>query len=111
MSTFTTTTYNTEGLIAGMFITDQKKMAADTYYRGMPLEYDTDNDRLKALDTGNIAGIWLEDERTLTANQYGTVIIWGELNERGIVDSSGDEYTITEDIRQAWRALGFFLKR
>ncbi len=34
------TTYNTESLIGGEIRTDQAELAADTYYKGMPLQYD-----------------------------------------------------------------------
>lgn len=110
------TTYNTEELIAGKIETQQVKLAADTYYRGMPLEYDAANDRYKYLASGSIAGIFLEDDDegtgvAKTANAWGSIIFGGDVYEGGIVDDSGDAYTITEDIIAAWRAEGFFIKR
>jgi hypothetical protein len=108
------TEYLTENLIAGPCNTQQVKFAADTYYRGMPLEYDADNDRYQYYGTSTsiIAGIFLEDEsRAISANGYGSIIKGGEVYEGGIVDDSGDAYTITEDIIDAWAKLGIYIKR
>ena len=69
------TTYNTEDLIGGMYITQTGKFAADTYYRGMLLEYDSGNDRYQYLNTGDLAGIYLgEDSTVLTADDRDTMI-------------------------------------
>lgn len=105
------TQFETENLIAGEIRTQQVKLAADTYYRGMPLEYDADNDRYQYLNQGSIAGIWLEEERTLTANEWGSIIVGGEILGRGIVTDADAEYTITEDLIAAWAVRGFYVKR
>ena len=108
------TTYNTEKLIAGDIHTQQVKFAADTYYRGMPLEYDAANDRYKYLSTGDIAGFFLDDDddgMALSANEWGSIIAGGAVNEEGIVDDSGDALTISEDQIAAWAARGFYVKR
>lgn len=103
--------YPTETLIAGEVITKQMKLAADTYYKGMPLEYDSLNDRYKYLAGGTLAGFFSEDEsRTVSANGYGGVILWGELKETGIVDDSNVAYTVTHALIATWAALGFFVK-
>jgi hypothetical protein len=108
----TTVTYPTENLIAGPIQTQQSKLAADTYYRGMILEYDADNDRYKAwTGAAGVIGIWLEEERDLEDNDYGSIIVGGEVFERGLTDSSGNAYTITEDIIAAFQAVGFYIKR
>ena len=109
-------TYRTDTLIAGKVQTDQAKLAADTYYRGMPLEYDSDNDRYKYLDTGDISAIYLgpddaDDGTAKTANQYDSLIVGGEIMEGGIVTDADEAYTITEDIIAAWNVRGFFIKR
>lgn len=106
------TEYNSEILVGGEIKTQQVKLAADTYYRGMPLEYDAANDRYQYLASGDLAGFWLEDEsRAVTVDTWSTMISWGEIQENGIVDDSGDAYTVTEDLIATWRALGFFIKR
>jgi len=109
-------TYKTDNLIAGKIQTQQVKFAADTYFRGMPLEYDTDNDRYKYLDTGDVNGIYLgpidaDDGTAKTANQYDSIISGGEIYEGGIVDDSGDALTITEDIIAAWAVRGFYISK
>lgn len=113
-----TTNYVTENLIAGPIQSQQVKFAADTYYRGMPLEYDAANDRYVYYGTSTsiIAGIFLEDDDdgtgvAKTANAWGSIIKGGDISENGIVDDSGDAYTITEDIIDAWSKLGFYIKR
>lgn len=103
-------TYLTENLIAGKIITDQVPLAADTYYPGMRLEYDADNDRYKAFAT-NCDAIYAAEEDTKAAGDVGSVIVWGEVYEGGLVDDSGDALTVTEDIRAAMRLRGFFVKR
>lgn len=106
------TQFETENLIAGPIQTQQVKLVADTYYRGMPLEYDADNDRYKYLTANtSMAAIWLDEERTLESNEYGSVIMGGEVLGRGIVDDAGDAYTITEDLIAAWAVRGFYVKR
>lgn len=112
MATSETTEFLTENLIAGEIKTQQVKMAADTYYRGMPLEYDSGNDRYQYLASGDLAGFWLEETRTLEANEWGSIIVNGsEVLGRGIVTDGNVAYTITEDLRAAWAALGFLVKR
>ena len=79
------TQYETENLICGNVQTQQVKFAADTYYRGMPLEYDSGNDRYQYLNTGDIAGIFLGDETTLVNDDYDCIINGGEIYEGGLV--------------------------
>lgn len=105
------TNYVTNNLIAGDIKTQQVKFAAASYKRGMALEYDTNNDRYTVLSSGNIAGIFLGEDRTLVDNDYDSIIIGGEVYAGGILNSAGTELTITEDIIAAWAALGFYIKR
>ena len=94
------------------FITDQKPLAADTYYPGMLLEYDATNDVMIALATdANLAGIYIGPERTLTGAGQGGVCIAGDIDPAGLVDDSNDALTITEDQRQVYRNRGFYIKR
>ena len=112
MSVPTSTTYNEENLIAGPIETQQVAFAADTYYRGMPLEYDSDNDRYKYLASGTIAGFFLEDEsRAISADGYGSAIVGGDVYEGGIVDDSNDTYTVTEDLIATAAGVGIYIKR
>ncbi len=110
--------YITEKLIAGEIITDQVALAADTYYKGMILTYDANNDRYKynaapaATDT---VAIYLGDGsgegRVLASTGYGSVIICGEVFEGGIVTDANAAFTVTEDIRAACNAVGIYIKR
>ena len=105
-------TYITENLVAGEIRTQQVKMAADTYYKGMPLEYDSGNDRYQYLASGTMAGFFLEDEsRAVAANGWASIIVGGEVSENGIVTDANAAYTMTEDLRAAWAAEGFYVKR
>ena len=105
-------TYITENLIGGEITTQQVKFAADTYYKGMPVEYDSGNDRYKYLASGSLAGFFLEDEsRAISADGWGSIINGGEIMEGGVVDDSNAAYTLTEDLIAAWSALGFKIKR
>ncbi len=106
------TTYNTEELIAGDIKTQVVKFAADTYYRGMPVKYDSDNDRYEYDATAaDLAGIFLEGEREIAANGWGTIITGGEIYQGGIVDDSNDALTIDEDFIAAVAPRGFYIRR
>jgi hypothetical protein len=112
------TNYVTENLVAGPIQTQQVKFAADTYYRGMPLEYDAANDRYRYYGTSTsvLHGFFFEpdDDGTGVAkvdNEYGSIIAGGEIYEGGIVDNAGDAYTITEDMIAGASILGFYIKR
>ena len=104
--------YNSETLIGGEIKTQQVKFAADTYYNGMPLEYDATNDRYLTLTTGDIAGIFLEKrERTLSNNEYGSIIIGGEIMGSGLVTDTNTALTVTDDMIADWAARGFYIKK
>jgi hypothetical protein len=105
-------TYNTENLIAGAIQTQQVKFAADTYYRGMPLEYDAGNDRWKYYTAdAKFAAVFLGEEVTLTDNEYDAIIIGGAVSEVGLVDNSNAALTVTEDMIAAAAANGIYIKR
>ena len=108
-------TYNTESLIAGAIQTDQATLAADTYYKGMPLKYTADSDYWEYDSTCTGGAIYLGSSvaasRTLSVSGYDTIIVGGEVMEGGIVDDSGDALTITEDMIAAMGKLGVYIKR
>jgi hypothetical protein len=108
-----TTTYNVDDLIAGDIITDQVKVLADTYYRGMPLKYNTGTDRYEYSATaGEVVAVWLEDERIVAANDSrGSVILGGEVNGEGLVNDSGAKLTVTDAIRARAAQVGLYIKR
>ena len=109
------TTYNTENLIAGDVKTDQARLAADTYYRGMPLAYTDDSGDgyyEYSATVADIRAFFMEPEtRTLSAAGFGSVIVGGDIYEGGIVDSSGDALTITDDFIATAAEHGFYIKR
>ena len=107
------TTYLTEELIAGDIKTDQVNLAADTYYRGMPLKYTAASDYYEySAVAGEIQAIFMEDEsRTLASAGYGSVIVGGDVYEGGFVDDSGDALTLDDDYIAAAASNGFYIKR
>lgn len=108
-----TATYKTEDLIGGEIKTDQVKVLADTYYRGMTLKYNSSTDRYEySAVAGEIAAVWLEETRVVGTNDLrGSVIVGGEINAAGIVDNSGDAQTITDEIISKSAPNGFYIKR
>lgn len=107
------TDYITEDLIAGEVETDQVKLKADTYYRGMPLKYNDGSDYYEYDITGStLSAIFLEDEsRTLSTAGYGSVILGGKIYEGGLVDDSGDTLSVDDDFIAAVAPRGFYIKR
>lgn len=105
------TSYETNDLIAGPVETDQVAFAAGTYYRGQALEYAAGTGYFQNLSSGNMAGIFLGEETTLAAGDYDSVARGGDFYEEGVVDGNGDQLTITETMREAWAARGFYVKR
>lgn len=109
------TDYNTESLIGGKYFTAQEPLAADTYYKGMPLKanasgyYEYDSTVLSTV------AIYLGDGESSevigTNADRSTVITFGEIQEAGIVDDSGDAITITQAMRVACAANGLYIKR
>ena len=114
-----TVTYNTENLIAGNLITDQAPLAADTYYRGMPLTYNSSShvyeyDAAPAV-TDTVAvylGNGIGATRVLSAPGVDTIAIAGsELMEGGLVTDVNAAYTVTEDLRAIFAESGIIIKR
>jgi len=98
-------------LQAGWISTRKALLAADTYFVGMLLEYNTTNDNLEILSTGLLAGIYNgEDGRILGAEGTSDVIVAGEISESGIVDGAGDALALTADQIEAFRIAGFYMK-
>jgi hypothetical protein len=105
------TTYTTENLIAGKIQTQQVPLAADTYYRGMALEFNSGTGYYEVLSSGSISGIYLGEEATLTAGDFNSVIVGGEVYEGGIVNGSNVALTFTDTILAAWSVRGFYVKK
>ena len=108
-------TYNTETLIAGEIKTDQAPLAADTYYKGMPLKYTAASDYWEYDSTCTGGGFYLGDgksaSRTLSGTGYDTIIVGGDVMEGGIVNDSGTALTVSEDMIAANGKMGLYIKR
>jgi len=105
--------YNGENLIAGRIETNQVPLDAGTYYRGQALAFNTVSHQYCDFEAGNttLSGFYLCDEEVLVDGDVRTVIVGGQINERGIVDAAGAVRTITDTIRAGAALLGFYLKR
>lgn len=114
-----TITYNTENLIAGDLKTDQVPLAADTYYRGMPLTYNSGNNNYEYDATPAVTdtvavylGSGIGASRVLSQPGYDTVAITGsELLESGLVTDTNTAFTVTEDLRAIFAKSGIIIKR
>ena len=108
-------TYNTENLIGGDIKTDQAPLAADTYYRGMPLKYTAASDYYEYDSTCTGGAFYLGDgiasSRVISTTSYDTIIVGGEVMEGGIVNDSGAALTITQDMIAALALVGIYIKR
>jgi len=117
MATSTSVTYLGETLVGGPIVTDQVALAADTYYKGMILTYDADNNNWAydasptVADTG--VAVYLGDgsSRVLAAEGYDAIIKAGELMEGGFVDDSGEVVTLDEDIISILGTFGIHVRR
>ena len=111
------TQFRTELLIAGETRTDVAKLAGGTYYRGNPLVYDAGQYKYSATveaedATAIFLGDGVSDSTTIPLNGgLASILIWGDVFEAGIVNNSGAQLTITENMRVAFRQNGFFVKR
>jgi hypothetical protein len=106
------TTYTVDDLIAGPVITDQVKMAADTYYRGMTLRYNTSTGRYEYnITAGQLNAVYNGPTLSLDADDRGSVIIGGEVNKAGLKNDSGAVQTITDDIIAQAALQGLYIKR
>ena len=109
--------YNDEKLLVGRHETDEVPLAADVYYRGQLLAFNSGTGMYEDMDAnqGTLAGIYLGNAElvpeTLNAGDIRTIIVGGEVNERGLVDNTGAVRTITVANRAAWNILGFYVKR
>ena len=102
-------------LQAGIVTTDQVPLAADTYFNGMELEFDTT--AYKALVTdANVAAIYNGGDangvgRVLAAPGVGDCIMAGEIDETGLVTDANVTKVLTEAQRATRRNRGFYIKR
>lgn len=107
--------YNEELLIAGQIQTDEVPLAADTYYRGQLLAFTAGKYEDLDANQGTLAGIYLgvgdEASEVLVDDDVRTIIVGGQVNERGLLDNTGAVRTITVANRAAWNLLGFYVKR
>ena len=112
MSGVTTFDYSAPvGVAAGLVTTRTVPLAADTYHRGMLLEFDSTAVAYKALDTGTIAGVYNgEDGRVLAAAGYGDIIVAGEVSNDKLVDASGVALTLTETQIATYAQSGIYVK-
>ena len=107
-------TYKTEDLLIGVHHTRQVALDADTYYRGQRLAFNTD----QMCDIANgdtvLCGVYLgigdAASEVLADADVRTVIVGGELNERGVVDSAGAAVVLTEAQKVAYQKLGFYFE-
>jgi hypothetical protein len=106
------TTYIVDDLIAGPVITDEGKMAADTYYRGMTLTYNTSTGYYTYNATaGSINAVYNGPTLALDAADRGSIIIGGEVHKAGLVNDSGAALTVTDDIIAQAALDGLYIKR
>ena len=106
------TTYTVDDLIAGPVITDEGKMAEDTYYRGMPLQYVTQTERYTYSATaGEINAIYAGATETLLADARGVIIIGGEVHKPGLVTDANAALTVTDDMIAQAALSGIYIKR
>ena len=106
------TTYTVDDLIAGPVITDEGKMAADTYYRGMPLNYNTGTGRYTyTAAAGSINAIYAGDTKALSADARGVIIIGGEVHKPGLKTDANAALTVTDDMIAQAALSGIYIKR
>jgi hypothetical protein len=106
--------YNEENLLLGVHHTRQVAMDAGTYYRGQRLAFNTDQMcDIGAGDT-TLCGVFLGDGYTnpvtLLDADVRTVIVGGELQADGVVNSSGAAVVLTEAQKVAYQKLGFYFE-
>jgi len=103
-----TQAYENDPLIAGFVVTrDDVPLAADTYYRGMPLALSTG---VYGYNAANPEVIYNGIERTLGSQGIGSVIVHGEVLAGGLVDDSNAALSVTDAVIQAAQANGIFIK-
>ena len=106
--------YNTEILIAGQnHYTDQVPMVAGQYRRGQALALNVATTMYQAWVPGRIIyAIWLEEDRTVEDDgDYGSVMVGGPFNERGLLNADGDVIEQSVYTRFLNRVYGFYPRR
>jgi len=111
-----TTQYYNNNKVAGEITTDQVPLAADTYFDGMPLKYNSTTHVYEYSEVGSeLAGIIMldpqVDSRVLSAAGFGTIIKGGKVFVDCLVDGDGDPLTIDEDFIAATALNGFYFER
>lgn len=110
MSSITTVDYLGDNLIAGEVVTREgAPLAADTYYRGMPLKMNVGGTAYEYTATVPEV-IYNGPERTLSGAGIGSIIVAGEVDSRGIVDDSGDALTVTQAMITNAKKYGLIIK-
>lgn len=106
--------YKTESLLLGVHHTRQVAMDAGTYYRGQRLALNTDQMCDIAAGDTALCGVFLgdgyTDPVTLVDGDVRTVIVGGELQAAGVVDSAGAAVVLTEAEKVAYQKLGFYFE-
>lgn len=106
--------YKTENLLLGVHHTRQVAMDAGTYYRGQRLAFNTDQMCDIGAGDATLCGVYLGDgydaSETLVDADVRTVIVGGELQAAGVVDSAGVAVTLTEAQKVAYQKLGFYFE-
>jgi len=106
------TTYIVDDLIAGPVITDEGKMAADTYYRGMTLTYNTSTKRYTYnVTAGSVNAVYNGPTLALDADDRGSVIIGGEVHKAGLVNDSNAALTVDDETIARAALVGLYIKR
>jgi len=101
--------YTAERPLAGNLVTKKLLCQIDTYYVGMPLDYDTSPDDYKYSATV-IKAIAYENI-TLAAQGYVLCLVSGsEFPSADIVDDSDDALTVTADMEESARSNGIILR-
>jgi len=106
--------YNIEILIGGtIFYTDQVPMVAGSYRRGQALVLDNADEAYEAWAPGGaIEAIWLEEDRTVENDgDYGSVMVGGPFNERGLLNAAGEVVEMNQLTRLFLRIYGFYPRR
>lgn len=110
MSSITTVDYLGDNLIAGEVVTREgAPLAADTYYRGMPLKMNAGGDAYEYTATVPEV-IYNGPTRTLSGTGIGSIIVAGEVDSRGVVDDAGAALAVTQAMITNAKKYGLIIK-
>jgi len=86
-------------------------LVADTYHKGMLLEFDSTATAYKALDSGTVAGVYIgSDARVLATAGFGDVLVAGGVLRSKLVDADGAALTLTETQIATYAQSGIYVK-